>query len=372
MATNEEGGAGEVPTGYVWPSEWEPHRATWMAWPHNPNTWPGKFSRIPPKYACLVRAISEVEPVELLVPPEDRLKPGDRGLLGELARRPNVTLHAIPTNDSWIRDYGPTFLTAQRGAESESAGPNAIAGIDWSFNAWGEKYSPYIDDQRAARAILDLRQADRIVAPMTLEGGAIDGNGAGWLLTTRSCALHPRRNPAWTQRQAERVFADLLGAQEVIWLAGDGLSGDDTDGHIDQLARFVDRSTVVVAVSRNRRDENAEPLARNAQALRDWRSRQGDALDVVELPTPRRRWCQGRRLPCSYCNFIFVHRGVIVPTFGDPMDQVAVDTIQSLFPDREVTPVDALDLIWGLGAFHCLTQQEPDGFGYARRGPYVA
>lgn len=327
-----------------WPAEWAPHRATWMTWPHNPETWPGAFERVPNAYAQLVRTIAAFEPIELLFNDAAAWQAA-QPLLGDAAHR--VTPSFIPTNDSWLRDCGPTFLDG--------------AGIDWNYNAWGKKYACDLD-RAVAAAILQSRQRARIPAPLTLEGGAIEGNGQGWLMTTRSCVLSENRNPGMTESHAERMFASLLDTRAVVWLSGDGLAGDDTDGHIDQLARFVSVDTVVAAAPSAARSEswdiNTAALERNLLDLAEWRS--GDAkLQVVPLPIPVRRWRQCRRLPCSYCNFIFVNGAVIVPTFQDPADDRALGVLRDLFPRREVIGVDALELIWGLGAFHCLTQQEP-------------
>lgn len=333
-----------------WPAEWAPHRATWMAWPHNPSTWPGIFNRIPPLFARLVRAIAEFEPVELLLSDEAMWEQAQSLLGGSVDQ---IAPSFIPTNDSWLRDCGPTFLDG--------------VGVDWNFNAWGEKYHPYDADQGVAVAILKSRHWARVPAPITLEGGAIEGNGQGRLMTTRSCVLSPARNPRLTEREAEEIFASLLDTTEVIWLSGEGLAGDDTDGHIDQLARFVAANTVVAAAppidakwsDAAKRDEHLTALEQNLRVLENWRSSDASPLEVVPLPIPARRWRQCRRLPCSYCNFIFVNGGLIVPTFQDPADEHALGILSDLFPKRDVVGVDALELVWGLGAFHCLTQQEP-------------
>ncbi|MCA9174609.1 MAG: agmatine deiminase family protein [Planctomycetales bacterium] len=333
--------------GFRWPAEWEHHVATWLAWPRNPRTWPGKFARIAPQYARFVRTVAQFEPVRLLCSPQwwDVARP----LLGEAATA--VTPIDIDFNDSWVRDYGPTFLLGPDGAPG---------GIDWRYNAWGGKYPPYELDQQAASRMLQCAAGRRFACDLTLEGGAIEGNGEGWMMSTTGSVLDDQRNPGWSRQRVESLWSEYLGATEFIWLPGDGLAGDDTDGHIDQLARFVSPRHVVAAVSRDEFDENRPSLDANVERLRQWRS-QGDSqqqLDVTALPTPRRRWCQARRLPCSYCNFIFVNGGAIVPQFDDPADREAIALLKELLPGRDVVGAPAVDLVWGLGAFHCLSQQQ--------------
>lgn len=330
-----------------WPAEWAPHTATWLAWPRNPRTWPGKFARIPAAYARFVEAVARFEPVRLLAAGDVR-EVAD-ALVGRL---PRVTLHDIPTNDSWIRDFGPIFLQP-----TASQSPTLL---DWHYNAWGGKYPSELDDD-VPRRVAQLLGATRIVGDLVLEGGAIEGNGRGTLLTTESCLLNPSRNPERTREEIERRLSAALGVSHFLWLSGEGIEGDDTDGHIDQLARFVAPATVVAASCDDPRDPNHHPLAENVRRLRSFQDESGRPLDVIELPIPRPRWCFGRRLPCSYCNFCLVNGGVIVPTFDDvPSDSRALATLRDLFPGREVVGVDAVDLIWGLGAFHCLSQQQPE------------
>ena len=334
----------------MWPAEWTDHEATWLAWPHNRATWPSKFSVIPAAFAQLVRAVAAREPVRLLAAGNAAAEA--RKYLGELAER---ALVEIPTDDAWLRDSGPTFTWGTAGQ---------LQAVDWNFSAWGGKYA--IDhDRRVARRIADVAGVRHIRAACCLEGGAVEGNGQAMVITTESCLLNDNRNPGALRADVERCLAQRLGAETVIWLPGDGLAGDDTDGHIDQLARFVSADTVVVAVASDPRDPNREALKANHDHLSAWRL--GDQrLQVVPLPIPRPRWCFARRLPCSYCNFYYVNGGLIVPVFDDDhRDDSALQLLGELHPDRRIIPLPAVDLAWGLGTVHCLTQQQPrrlDGF----------
>jgi len=270
-----------------------------------------------------------------------------RQLVGDVA---NVTLHDIPTNDCWARDHGPSFLTGPADR------PPAL--VDWGYNAWGGKYPPYDLDNDVPRRVAQLTGRRRFTPGIILEGGAIDGNGRGSLLTTEQCLLNENRNRGLSRAEMETYLADYCGATHVLWL-GQGIAGDDTDGHIDELARFVGPRTVVAAVEEDPADENHAPLAENYRRLTSMTDQDGWPLQVVRLPMPGARYFGNHRLPASYCNFYIANRVVIVPQFDDPADQVALDTLGKLFPDRQVLGHDAIDLVWGLGAFHCITQQEP-------------
>ena len=333
--------------GYRWPAEWEPHAATWLSWPRNPATWPGKFERVPEKFATFVRLLAEFEPVHILAGSETVMRQA-RDLVGSL---PKVVLHEIETNDAWCRDHGPTFLAGPAGL------PPAL--VDWEYNAWGGKYPPFDKDNDVPRQIAELLGRRRFVPGIVLEGGAIDGNGRGTILTTEQCLLNPSRNPHLSRDQIEKYLADYLGAKKVLWLRGGEIAGDDTDGHIDQLARFVNPTTVVAANEPNPCDENYAPLVENFRQLLDMTDQDGHPFTVVPLPMPRAKFHDGQRLPAGYCNFYIANGVVVVPQFDDPADTVAVATLAKLFPDRQVRGLDSLDLIWGLGSFHCLSQQEP-------------
>jgi agmatine deiminase len=335
--------------GYRWPAEWEPHAATWLAWPHNRQTWPGKFEPIPPLFAQLVRTIALYETVNVLAGGEVVASQAKR-LVGDLN---NVVLHDIPTNDAWTRDHGPTFLVGPAGQ------PPAL--VDWQYNAWGGKYPPFDKDNDVPRQIAQRLSRRRFTAQLVLEGGGIDGNGCGTVLTTPSCLLNRNRNPGATRGDVERYLHDYLGAEKVLWLSGGEIVGDDTDGHIDQLARFVSPTVVVAAVEENPHDENYGPLAANLAQLSRMTNSADQPLQVVPIPMPRPVLYEGHRLPASYLNFYIANGLVVVPQFDDPADEIAREILGQLFPNHDVRGLPTTDLVWGLGAFHCLTQQEPSG-----------
>lgn len=342
---------------YRWPAEWESHAATWLSWPIRPATWPGIFERIPTAYAKFVAAIAQFEPVNVLA--NGRVKESARALIDEAcegsAARFEVQLLDIEVNDTWCRDYGPIFLNAKPAAIDATP---QIA-IDWDYNSWGGKYPPWDSDAAVAATICATLDVPSVKPGLILEGGAIDGNGDGMILTTENCLLNPNRNPDLTRQQMESVLRTHLGAKTIVWLPGHGIIGDDTDGHIDQVSRFVDIDAVVVAAPFDADSPEANDLRANRIALSSAWDRYGNALRVVDLPLPAPKFQDGHRLPASYCNFYIVNDGVIVPTFGDPADDYACQTLQDLFPSRKVLGVDASELIWGLGAFHCMTQQQP-------------
>ncbi len=333
------------------PAEWERHAATWLAWPHNVRDWPGRFAPIPWVYAEIVRRISAGETVRLLVG-SAALEAGARRVL----RRAEVALdrvefHRIPTDRVWTRDSGPIFVRRK--------GEKAIA--HFRFNAWA-KYPDYKKDtripERAAKA-LGLPLLD--VGGAVLEGGAIDVNGAGSILATEECLLDPAvqvRNPGFGRAEYEKLFADVLGAHNTIWL-GKGIAGDDTHGHVDDLARFVGPRTIVLCAERDPADANYAPLAENRERLQSARLEDGSRPEVVPLPMPQPVAFAGQRLPASYANFYVCNAAVLVPVFDDPADREALGVLAELFRDRPVIGIHARDLVWGLGTLHCLSQQEP-------------
>lgn len=332
--------------GYRWPAEWEPHAATWLSWPHNRNSWPGKFEPVPLLFAQFVRTLARFEPVHVLAGGAEVMDEARR-LVGDV---PRVTLHDIPTNDAWCRDHGPSFLVGPPDL------PAAL--VDWEYNAWGGKYPPFDRDNRVPQAIAKF-QGRVVYSPgIVMEGGAIDGNGQGTILTTEQCLLNPNRNPNLGRPQIEQYLADYLGARKVLWLTGGDMAGDDTDGHIDQLARFVDARTVVAASEENPDDENYEPLQTNLAELRQMTNESGEPLRVIPLAMPRPLYHDEQRMPGSYCNFHIANGVVVVPQFDDPHDRLALETLGRLFPQRQIIGLPAVDLIWGLGAYHCLSQQE--------------
>ncbi|MEP7177206.1 MAG: agmatine deiminase family protein, partial [Gemmatimonadales bacterium] len=338
--------------GYRMPAEWEPHRGTWLSWPHKHTTWPGNFDPVPAIFARMTRALSEREEVHINVA-GPAMQSSVRSLLTDHgANTGNVYFHDHPTNDAWCRDHGPIFLRRTAQGRSEQAI------VDWDFNAWGGKYPPYdLDDVVPSRIGAELGLP--VFHPgIVMEGGSIDVNGCGTLLTTEACLLHPNRNPHLDRNAIERYLQDYLGVAKILWL-GDGIVGDDTDGHVDDLTRFVDARTVVTAVERDPADENYEPLQANLERLHGMCDQDGRPLRVVTLPMPRALSREGQRLPASYANFYIANGLVLLPTYDPPRDEEATATLGTLFPDREIVGIDCTDLVWGLGAFHCVTQQWP-------------
>jgi agmatine deiminase len=256
----------------------------------------------------------------------------------------------VPTNDAWARDHGPTFLVGPRGSEP--------ALVDWGYNAWGGKYPPFDLDDQVPKYVAQFTGRRRFEPGIILEGGAIDPNGEGALLTTEECLLNPNRNPGLSRAEVERYLRDYLGARHVLWL-GRGIVGDDTDGHIDELARFVGPRTVVAAVEQDPRDANYEALQDNLHRLRSMTDQDGRPLEVIPLPMPRALFQEDARLPASYCNFYIANGVVVAPQYDDPADAEVLQTLARLFPTRQIRGISAVDLAWGLGAFHCITQQEP-------------
>lgn len=260
-----------------------------------------------------------------------------------------ISFHSIPTNEPWCRDHGPIFLTRDRDPK--------LAVVDWDYNAWGNKYPPFDLDEVVPTRLAQILNVPVFYPRMILEGGAIDVNGAGALLTTESCLLNPNRNPNLRREEIEQRLRDFLGVREILWL-GDGIAGDDTDGHIDDLARFVSERTVVTVVEDDPKDENYEALQENLARLRELKT--GDrTIDIVTLPMPKKIVREGLRLPASYANFYVANTCVLVPTFADPADDVALSILRECFLNRRVIGIDCRELIWGLGTFHCLTQQQP-------------
>jgi agmatine deiminase len=332
--------------GYRMPAEWEPHEATWIAWPHNRQDWPGRFAPIPWVYAEIVRKLSRVERVRILVRDHALERQARRVLLQVGANLDAVEFLQQPTNRVWTRDSGPLFVRNRRGE---------VALTWWRFNGWG-KYDDFeldlkVPDAVALRVNRPVWQND-----MVLEGGSIDVNGAGLLLTTEECLLSPvqARNPGTSRAAIECQLREYLGVNQVIWLRN-GIAGDDTHGHVDDIARFVAGDAVVAAWERDRNDPNYAPLRENHDLLR------AAGLRVIRLPMPEPLYFAGRRLPASYANFYIANGQVLVPTFNDPNDRTALSVLAKVFPDREVTGINCTELIWGLGALHCMTQQQPAG-----------
>jgi agmatine deiminase len=357
--------------GYRMPAEWEPHDATWIAWPHNEEDWPGKFSPVPWVYTEIVRHLSRVETVCIVVAGGRMQRRAEEQLDQAGASLERVRFFRARTDRVWLRDSGPTFLVRDpRDEQDEAEMPDPIQMIDWKFNGWA-KYPDHKNDDRIPRRIaaelghtLWIPRAvpggEEKPRRVVLEGGAIDVNGRGTLLTTEECLLSDvqARNPGLSREGIDQIFADYLGIRHVIWL-GQGIAGDDTHGHVDDLARFVDPRTVVIVREPRDDDPNHRPLEENLVRLESAVDQDGLRLRVVTLPMPCPVIFEGQRLPASYANFYIANGLVLVPTFNDPADRVALNTLAELFPGREVVGIHCLDLVLGLGTLHCLSQQQP-------------
>ena len=338
--------------GYRMPAEWQPHRGTWLSWPHKEASWPGRFGPVPGIFARMVAELAEGEEVHLNVagPP---MEEDVRSLLAdEGVGTANVFFHHHPTNDAWCRDHGPVFI------EREAAGVREQAIVDWRYNAWGGKYPPWdLDDVIPTRIARELGVP--VFAPgIVMEGGSIDVNGRGTLLTTEACLLNPNRNPDLSRREIERYLHDYLGVNHILWL-GEGIEGDDTDGHVDDLTRFVDEGTVVTVVEEDPTDPNFGPLQDNLERLSRMTDQDGRPLRIETLPMPPPLYHEEQRLPASYANFYIGNRVILTPGYDPERDAAACATLQRLFPERRVAVIASADLVWGLGAFHCVTQQWP-------------
>ncbi len=338
--------------GYHMPAEWEPHRGTWLSWPHRESSWPGKFTSVPGIFAQMVSVLAAHEEVHINVADEE-MEAGARALIRTYNVPTNqVFFHRNPTNDAWCRDHGPIFVQRSHQGRREEAI------VDWGYNAWGGKYPPFdLDD------VIPTRVGEEFGLPVfhpgiVMEGGSLDVNGRGSLLTTEACLLHPNRNPHLERAEIERYLRDYLGVGNILWL-GDGIVGDDTDGHIDDLTRFVGPNSVVTVVEDDPEDENYKPLQENLRRLSRMRDERGDELRIVPLPMPRPIFQEGQRLPASYANFYIANHVVLVPTYDAERDVLALRTLQEVFPERRVVGIDCTDLLWGLGAFHCVSQQWP-------------
>ena len=339
--------------GYRMPAEWAPHRGTWISWPHRESSWPGAFEAVPGVVATMVSLLSPGEEVHINVADDIMEQQARKVLREDGAEMRNVSFHHFPTNDAWCRDHGPIFVQRQ-----VPGGGREELILDWGYNAWGGKYPPFDLDDQIPRRVAEHFGIPMVTPGMILEGGSIDVNGRGTLLTTEACLLNPNRNPELTRDEIEGKLKDHLGVSKVLWL-GEGIVGDDTDGHIDDITRFVDETTVVTVVEEDPRDENHDLLETNRRRLLEMTDQDGRELRVVTLPMPRTVEFEGQRLPASYANFYIGNEVVLLPAYDPPRDEIARDTLQEFFPTRRVVPVDCTELIWGLGAFHCLTQQWP-------------
>ena len=349
----KRGAAAPTPAslGYRMPAEWAPHAATWLSWPRPDGiSFPDAYDKVMPAFARMVDALADSEPVCINVWDAAHEADVRRQLNRNGARDSHVRFYRHPSYEPWCRDHGPIFL-------KRAEAPETVI-VDWDYNAWGGKYPPHDLDDAVPTHIAELLGLPVYAPGMILEGGSIEVNGSGTLLTTRNCLLNPNRNPHLSQAEIEERMREYLGVHHFLWL-GDGIEGDDTDGHIDDLTRFVSRSMVVTVVEPNSEDPNHGPLTENLRALAGMCVEDGTPLDVRHLPMPARIDREGLRLPASYANFYIANKVVLLPVFNDPKDAEAVSVLEPLFPGRRVVPIDCTELIWGLGAFHCLTQQQP-------------
>jgi agmatine deiminase len=335
--------------GHRMPAEWARHQATWLSWPHNRDTWPGCFEGVEPAMVRMAAALAESEPVHVNVLDDAHAEHVGRLLAAAPPER--IRLHRVPTNDAWVRDHGAIFVT-----HADSRRP--MLALDFEYNAWGGKYPPFDLDRQVARHMAEALDVTRFEPGIVLEGGSIDVNGAGALITTEQCLLNPNRNPRLGRADIERVLRDALGIDQVIWL-GEGIVGDDTDGHVDDITRFVAPDRVVTAVEPERRDPNHAVLAENRRRLAEVRLPDGRPLEIIDLPMPGPVQHGGERLPASYANFYVANESVLLPVFGCAQDDEAREILAGCFPGRRIVPIDCRILAAGLGAVHCLTQQVP-------------
>ncbi|HAK11038.1 MAG TPA: agmatine deiminase [Chitinophagaceae bacterium] len=337
--------------GYYFPAEFAPHVATWLSWPHKEASWPGKIHTIYPYYAQFVKVLTESELVRINVVDAAMQDFATAHLLKAGVPMDKVEFFLHPTNDAWCRDHGPAFLINPNAANKKVI-------VDWNYNAWGDKYPPYdLDD------VIPTRIAEHYGLPVyypgiIMEGGSVEFNGAGTLLTSTACLLNPNRNPHLNQEQIEGYLRNYYGVEQILWV-DEGIVGDDTDGHIDDTVRFVNADTVLTVVESNKQDENHAILQHNLKQLQQMRLLNGKQLNIVELPMPDAVVYEDQRLPASYANFYISNQHVIVPTFRCDKDDQALSIIQQCFPERTVVGIDSTEIIWGLGSFHCLSQQEP-------------
>jgi len=337
--------------GYYFPAEFAPHAATWLSWPHKEASWPGKIQSIYPSYVTFIKELTKGEQVKINVTDAQMQQQATDWLLRFDVDLTRVDFFHHPTNDAWCRDHGPAFLINPAAAQKKAI-------VDWGYNAWGNKYPPYdLDD------VIPTRIAEHYQIPVwhpgiVMEGGSVEFNGAGALLTSRACLLNPNRNPHLNQDSIEQYLRNYYGVDQILWV-DEGIVGDDTDGHIDDLTRFVNADTVLATVESDPADENYELLQTNLRQLKAMRLSGNRSLNVIELPMPPALVYEDQRLPCSYANFYIANGAVIVPVFNCKQDETALRIIEQCFPDRKVVGIDSVDIIWGLGSFHCLSQQEP-------------
>lgn len=337
--------------GYYFPAEFAPQESMWLSWPHKEASWPGKLDTIYAPYSLFIKEVSKGQKVNINVADEEMKAFAIAHLQKAGVDLGKVSFHFFPTNDAWCRDHGPAFLINPKAEQKKAL-------VKWEYNAWGEKYPPHDLDN-----LIPLHIAAELGIPcfrpgIVMEGGSVEFNGKGTLLTSTACLLNENRNPQLSQSQIEGFLCDYYGVNHILWV-GDGIIGDDTDGHIDDITRFVNEDTVVTVVEENKADENHAILDENLQMLKRMRLENGKQLNIVELPMPSPVIWEEQRLPASYANFYIGNEVVVVPTFRDKNDQKALDILTECFSGRRVVGIDSTDIIWGLGSFHCLSQQEP-------------
>ena len=337
--------------GYYFPAEFAPHTATWLSWPHKEASWPGKIHTIFPYYSQFIKELTVGERVCINVGNEAMKTFALDCLVKANVDISKVDFFMHPTNDAWCRDHGPAFLINPAAKQKKVI-------VDWNYNAWGGKYPPYDLDDVIPTLIGRQKNIPVFNPGIIMEGGSVDFNGKGTLITSTSCLLNPNRNPQLNQEQIETYLRNYYGVEQILWVE-DGIVGDDTDGHIDDTVRFVNEDTVLAVIEENKADENYELLQKNLQQLQQMRLLNGKQLNIVELPMPDPLVYDDMRLPCSYANFYIANHAVVVPTFRCDKDDKALSIIQAGFPDRKVVGIDSTEIIWGLGSFHCLSQQEP-------------
>ena len=338
--------------GYYFPAEFAPHHATWLSWPHKEASWPGKIQSIYPSYSKFVKELTKGERVRINVVDEAMKTFAIAQLEKEAVDMSKVEFFFHPTNDAWCRDHGPAFLINPTAAIKKVI-------VDWGYNAWGNKYPPYDLDDVVPTLIGKHFDIPVFHPGIVMEGGSVEFNGKGTVMTSTACLLNENRNPHLNQQQIEEFLFNYYGMEQVLWV-DEGIVGDDTDGHIDDTVRFVNEDTVITVIEENKQDDNYGLLQHNLRQLQSMRLLNGKQLNIVELPMPPELIYEDMRLPCSYANFYIANRSVIVPTFRSDRDEKALRIIQDCFPGREVVGIDSTDIIWGLGSFHCLSQQEPE------------
>jgi agmatine deiminase len=340
--------------GYTFPAEWEPHAGTWFSWPRPEGiSFPDKYHAVPENLARIFAEVARREPAHINVPNGNYERIVKAQLREHGCGTKNIYFHFIKTNESWCRDHGPAFVVKKIGRKRQ------IAIVDWAFNAWGGKYPPYDDDDAVPTRIAALLHLPIFYPRIVMEGGAVDFNGAGTVLTTTDCLLNKNRNPKLNRQQIEKYLKDYYGQKHVCWLTG-GIAGDDTDGHIDDLARFISPGKIVIGVEEDPKDENYRVLRTARRQLDQLRDQDGQPFEIVEIPMPGVVEFDNQRLPATYVNFYFVNGALLVPTYRNRKnDRKAISILQSNLPDHEVIGIDCMELIWGLGAIHCLSQQQP-------------